>query len=96
MNNDLCLLIRQVRMPKRIQIPKQKKQPVFHKTSYTIPDKFYSDKEIMELQSFKLFRYFKKFIKVDVDESIALEIIQQDDFINCNINIKLGTSNTNQ
>ncbi|CAD8188128.1 unnamed protein product [Paramecium octaurelia] len=88
MNNDLCLLIRQVRMPMRIQIPKQKKQPVFHKKAYTIPDKIYSDKEIMEL-------YYKKFIKVDIDDSIALEIIQTDDFINCNINIKLGTLNTN-
>ena len=53
MNNDLCLLIRQVRMPIRIQIPKQKKQPVFHKKAYTtIPDKIYTDKEIIELYSF--------------------------------------------
>ncbi|CAD8079734.1 unnamed protein product [Paramecium primaurelia] len=89
MNNDLCLLIRQVRMPMRIQIFKQKKQPVFHKKTYTIPDKIYTDKEIMEL-------YYKTFIKVEIDDTLALEIIQKDDFINCNINIRLGTLNINQ
>ncbi|CAD8120740.1 unnamed protein product [Paramecium sonneborni] len=89
MNNDLCLLIRQVRMPIRIQIPKQKKQPVFHKKTYTISEKIFNDKEIIEL-------YYKKFITVDIDDSIALQIISTPDFINCNINIKLGTLNTNQ